>query len=553
MQEGFVQVVLQRTKKSEHTVARQPGLGGSRNSASTRSTAQTTFEIILTQVQLAEKGHEDSNAEEPSAIELKVDGIFSSDEPCLFADQDDTFVHVASEAPIQRHISAKEVDEPPPEKRARPSSEDAVQAKSAHQNGSTTASEQVLRPPPPYSWTQTSETVTVVFMLPSTVEKRDVRCRFSSQNLDLELVASASLDTAPRIVELSSDDRAEEEASRSEILPAAQELQEGRYMSRKLRAVADADGSVWTWEKVHRKSAQKDGQVGLLALHLEKARPGSRWTSVFEDEEEDEVPETLDPTALLDVLEGNGSDGLAGIEQPQASSLLQDGLEEEDATVGKPCFVLQIRTSSPSEAVTMTATTKDYGPGPLMCLATPLPTSSNVSSPATELVLKRDLDGLVYAPEPSSRDGWTHVETFPALAYVLASKRDAQRTYVFSRKVTNSSAARSVVLAFENAPAVEEERRRHAGVSTGAGNLFVYYTPEKQDSTGGQARYNNTSQSRVIRLGTSLAAQTEETSSFPSSGPLVSVAAVQMKTIKGKEDVLVCLCQQRLLLLQNVL
>ncbi|PWN90110.1 hypothetical protein FA10DRAFT_301392 [Acaromyces ingoldii] len=557
-QKDCIQFVLQRADRVEQMVTKRPGLGGSMGSSSaTWPTAQTVFEILVTRIQLGDEvgvglGAEGGDQAAGSAVTvMELVERFVSDEPCYFVEQDEATVYLAAEAPIRMDPSkegAASPQSPPPGKRAKVTQEEDV-SKLSGQNHEKLRPK---RPPPPYSWTQTSETVTVVFMLPSTVEKRNVRCQFTSKALQLKLSPTSSSNDGPRIVEIGNGTEEEEEESEA-AHPAAQNLKDGRYAPRSFWADTDPDGSVWTWEKVHGKSTEKEKQVSLLTLHLEKAQVGSRWTTVFKDEEEEEVPETLDPTELLDVLDGleryagpestGGNVGGTTADETKPSSLLQDGLEEEDATVGKPCFVLRMQTTPPSEVQAMIPVSKEYGPGPLMCLATPLPFSPE--SLAAKLVFKRDLDGIVFEQEPSQ--GWNHVETLPALAYVLASKRDAHRTYIFPRRSTEGS----VVLAFENAPAVEEERR-HGTSSMGAGNLFVYYTPKNVAQPGQPLRYDNTSRSRVIRLGTRQDSKEDQEQGSP-SGPLVSVAALHLETASGGEDVLVCLCQKRLLLLTNVL
>lgn len=528
------------------------------SSSATRPTAQTVFEIFVTRIQLGDDvgvglGVEGDDQAAGSAVTvMELVERFISDEPCYFVKQDESTVYLAAEAPIRKDLSKEggaSPQSPPPGKRAKVTQEEDV-FKSSGQNHEQS---RPMRPPPPYSWTQTAETVTVVFLLPSTVEKRDVRCQFTSKALQLKLSPTfSSSNDRPRIVEIENVTEEEEEESEA-AHSLTQDLKDGRYAPRSFWADTDPDGSVWTWEKVHGKGTEKGRQVGLLTLHLEKAQVGSRWTSVFKDEEGEEVPETLDPTELLDVLDGperyagpestGGNVGGTTTDQTRPSSLLQDGLEEEDATVGKPCFVLRMQTTPPFEVEAMSPGSKEYGPGPLMCLATPLPSSPE--SLAARLVFKRDLDGVVFEQEPSQ--GWNHVETLPALAYVLASKRDAHRTYIFPRQSTEGS----VVLAFENAPAVEEERR-HGTSSMGAGNLFVYYTPKNVAQPGQPLRYDNTSRSRVIRLGTLQDSKEDQEQGSP-SGPLVSVAALHLETASGDEDVLVCLCQKRLLLLTNVL
>lgn len=370
---------------------------------------------------------------------------------------------------------------------------------------------------------QTPDSVTVLFRLPPTLLKTDFRVHFSHQGLSLSLAQDVL------------------NATNSDTLlhDAAQSLANDTYTSRSLWAPIDPSNSVWTWEKVQ---GTGDKHFGLLTLHLEKKHEGTRWVQVFEHDEDNHPPETMDPSDLLTMVQGLDkytSDGRGdevpisrpgGIDEisSQRDSLLHDALEPEDAIVGRRA-VLNTLTAD---------RTLDSDPTPRYSLAESLPTSTSTSNPqAPAMVIRHDLDGLVYSYENDGQ--WTHKDTLPALSFVLASKRDMNKVYVHR----NQRANYSVVLAFENAPRVGG-----AGAdSTGAGNLFVYYSdPEPRQMYG---------RSRVIRLDSSSGCSTETVD----TGALMGVAVTSYDEDSdgdkdgGGEEVLVCLCERSVILLTGVL
>ncbi|KAJ7863139.1 hypothetical protein B0H14DRAFT_3084614 [Mycena olivaceomarginata] len=112
--------------------------------------------------------------------------------------------------------------------------------------------------PPPYSWTQTSDSVTVVFPLLSTTSKTDIKVTFSPQTLTL-------------------------------------------HVQKRLWGGISTSSSMWTWDR------EGETHVGLLTLHLDKQHEGTRWPHVFAasgtSPEDPEVPETMDPSELWKIRE----------------------------------------------------------------------------------------------------------------------------------------------------------------------------------------------------------------------------------------------------------
>ncbi|SPO40108.1 uncharacterized protein PSFLO_05590 [Pseudozyma flocculosa] len=289
-----------------------------------------------------------------------------------------------------------------------------------------------------------------------------------------------------------------------------------------------------------------------------------------DEDDEDDVPETLDPSELINMLEGmekytTDEDQLEvggagpGIDRTQLAdqpSLLRDGLEEEDDNVGRALvlsWIIEDHHDTPhGDPVDIRVDRLDRdAQEKRMLLALPMPTAEAVGSAAPEAIaVKNDLDGAVFAPPPASKGPapWQHVDTLPALAFVLASKRDAHRVFVRHDRVGRSRALGghlycSAALAFESAPQIGLDAAAAAGheVVGDAGNLFVYYS-----STPAEGAERKHGKSRVIRLGGGQQA----------SGALLGVVAVP--TIGGEgdqgqgEDIL-CLCERSLLVVRNVL
>ncbi|SPO21179.1 uncharacterized protein UTRI_00656 [Ustilago trichophora] len=484
---------------------------------------------------------------------------------------------------------------------------------------------------PHFSWAQTGDTVTTAFTLPSWITKSHIRAHFSLSALSLSFTQEALtlLSTAAsgaKIAEIDADAVNAAEEADDDLGNAARMIASGRYVSRSTWAEIDPTGSTWTLERTRGMS--------LLTLYLEKRHEGTRWMQVFADrtgtlasgrnrnyadagtgdksrtklsfqqsrseferiatgnaleskddedgeeeeddaeDNEDDVPETMDPSELISMLEGmqkytvdeesaqqgngygmdrsgfesssghgqNGGTSLS-LDQP---SLLKDSLEEEDANVGRNFVVSSISHASGNKA--QVRSSKD---GEVTILATSLP-GANLDNQF--VVVKHDLDGPIFA---SSGEEWQHVATMPALAFVLASKRDAQRVHIHKRHGSREQEGDYVVLAFESAPQVTGSGGSSGSnnAAAGAGNLFLYYSPSSADA--------KQAQSRVVRLGATVStnmtdscmAEKEERSA---SGALLGVCSAHLprsgtQSEEAIEEVLVCLCENRILLLRGLL
>ena len=362
--------------------------------------------------------------------------------------------------------------------------------------GENLDAEQLPKPPPPYSWTQTSDSVTVVFPLPSATPKSAIKVTFTLKSLNFFISDPSS-------------------QSNSSPIPLP------RYIAKPFWDGIQPSTSFWTWDKAGEKG------FGLLTLHLDKQHEGTRWSQVFapyqtpSGEPEPEVAETLDPSELYNIREAL---------EKYTSSLSEDGSglglgegvpslgkgeidEELDSSVGREAFLTRIPVSMPQPQ--NGAELKDRSP-PATLLSTPLPGSTKPGDPPS-LVIKSDIDGLSFtlAPPETSNGGddstWTHTSTFPALSFVLASKQDVRFTHHISDRL---------VLAFESG-------------SRGLGfNIYIYQaTPTRSAQWAKQS---------VIRVGDS------------ATGPLLGVGALTLDVEGGKKVVMLCLCENEAVIVQDI-
>jgi len=333
-----------------------------------------------------------------------------------------------------------------------------------------------LSRPPPYSWTQSEDTVTVAFPLPSIVSKGHIKVHFS-----------------PRTLSLSIQDPTGAIAENSPIpLP--------HYTLEEFWDGVSPAACFWTWDKA------ADQSYGLLSLHIDKQHENRKWMHVFARAAKggsDDVPETMDPSELRNISEslekytanlggqtGRGGLGFAGGDVP---SLADDEMDEEvDGTVGQHVLISTLHVDGSLVSEKPLSST-------LLSLSLP-----GLIGNENSFILKHGIDGTLYEPTPS---GWTHSATFPAISFVLASKRDLRYIHHASGKL---------LLAFES------------GVNS-SGNVYLYHGVGPKENWAGQA---------VLKVGGGEA------------GALLGVGAIQ--TDAGKA-ILVCLCESQLVLVRNIL
>ncbi|EAU85867.2 hypothetical protein CC1G_12325 [Coprinopsis cinerea okayama7 len=296
--------------------------------------------------------------------------------------------------------------------------------------------------PPPYSWSQTPDSVIVAIPLPSATSKNNIRVAFSVKAITVHV---------------------DYQASTSIPIP--------RYSAKELWDTISPSSSLWTWDK------SAEHSYGLLTLHLEKQHEGTRWMHVFaaagtqsNDPQDVEVPETLDPSELWQIREtlekytaslrdGSDASGLGlGSGVPSLASGEID--EEVDMSVGRKVYLTWVAADGAKPA--WFNTTEQI---PFQLLATLLP---GVHATELPLVIKHNLDGLVFNLKASTTEEplWIHDSTFSALAFVLASKRDTRFTYIVPGKA---------VLSFEG------------GGRNRGGNVYIYRPAAKKDNWAKQS------------------------------------------------------------------
>lgn len=348
-----------------------------------------------------------------------------------------------------------------------------------------------IEKPPPYSWTQTSESVTIAFPLPSTTSKADIQVKFSMRELNLQITGhNLGSSGAP--------------------IP--------NYASKELWDGISPSSSYWTWDR------EGSHTFGLLTLYLDKQHEGTKWAQVFAaagasasaeaGPDDVEVPETLDPSELWHIREslekytaalrtGEDASGLGlGRGVP---SLAEGEIDEEvDASVGRSAYVTWVGAdgSNPS----WPSQTRDLS---FQLLSTALPGSEPSSDHS--IIIKNDLDGAVYSLLPTtdleSPPSWKHVSSYSALAFVLASKTDTRFTYHIPSKA---------VLAFEN------------GLRDRGGNVYIYRASNVKEKWAKQA---------ILKVGDG------------DGGSLLGVGEV---TTQDNRKIILCLMERELVLIKGI-
>ncbi|KAF8964365.1 hypothetical protein BDZ97DRAFT_1757956 [Flammula alnicola] len=350
-----------------------------------------------------------------------------------------------------------------------------------------------LEKPQPYSWTQTSDSVTVAFPLPSNTPQDKIKVLFTVQTLtlhvDAEPLASEEYPSVP--------------------LP--------HYSTTALWDSVNTTSCFWTWDR------EAEHAYGLLTLHMEKKNEGTRWMHVFAgsatDKGDVDVPETLDPSELWHIREslekytaalrtGEDASGLGlGHGVP---SLVEGEIDEEaDASVGRRAWVTWVE---PEGATPGWCQTNSWEQEPVTVLSTPMPGSVSEGLPVLQLILKQDLDGPVFSFDPTHPSAWKHTSTYSALAFVLASKQDTRFTYHLPTRG---------VLAFEGGSA----RDRGA-------NVYIYRPVVNAKDTW--------SKQSVLQVDDG------------SGGALLGVGCVKVRGGKDEEVLVVCLTEGDLVLIRGI-
>jgi len=345
---------------------------------------------------------------------------------------------------------------PPPQTVYEPTADEIAPVPRAGENLDKDSDEKRQSKPYPYSWTQSSDSVTVAFPLPSSTPKNKMKVLFTTQTLTLHI------NTFPL------------ESSDATPFPVPMP----HYSAKALWDSVNPSSCFWTWDK--------EGELtyGLLTLHMEKKNEGTRWMQVFAssasslnaDEENPEVPESLDPSELANIREslekytaslktGEDSSGL-GLGRGVPSLAEGEMDEEADSAVGRQAWVTWVGADGQTPTWTREGgsnkeSKEEWEQEPFVLLSTPIP-GSLLQRNDLQVVVKQDVDGAVYSLLPSNETPalkWEHTSTYHALSFVLASKQDTRFTYHIPRRA---------VFAFEGGSA----RDRGA-------NVYIYRPVEK--------------------------------------------------------------------------
>ena len=340
--------------------------------------------------------------------------------------------------------------------------------------------------PYPYSWTQSPDVVTVAFPLPSTITASQIRVNFSQKTLTVHV-------TTPSAVE-------------GFTIP--------RYSAKQLWDGVRPSTSFWTWDR------EGEHEFGILSIHLDKQNEDVKWSHVFAapgtssgEVDDVDVPETLDPSELYAIREALEKYTAALREGEDASGLgLGRGLptlaqgemdEDVDSSVGRLAFITWVGEDGSSPA--WSAGLRDSA---FNVLSTPLP---GTETEHLSLVVKNGLDGTrhVLSDDPANggAPGWKHENTFSALAFVLASKRDTRFTYHAS----------DMIFAFEN------------GTQDRGSNVYIYRSSSPKELWAKQS---------VLTVGQG------------DGGSLLGIGAFISDSETG--NTIICLCENELVILRNV-
>ncbi|KAF8655482.1 hypothetical protein AX16_003040 [Volvariella volvacea WC 439] len=362
--------------------------------------------------------------------------------------------------------------------------------------------------PPPYSWTQTDDSLTVAFPLPSNTPKSKIRVSFTSTALSLQVDVPTTSVPIPKYTPKSFWDT---------ILPST---------------------SYWTWDK------EAEHTFGLLTLHLDKQNIGTKWLHVFSKPgtapsselapEDIEVPETVDPSELWKVRESlekytaalREGDDASGLGLGRGMPSLAEGEmdDEVDDSVGRRAFVSWVDNrvggggAGAAELGRIPEWAKANMTIPIQVLSTPLPgTMGEGTAPRVpSIVVKNGLDGLVFQLKETTKSdsgaqppvSWTHTSTYSALGFVLASKRDTRFTHHTA----------GGVFAFES------------GNRDRGGNVYIYRPAGVSDKWAKQS---------VLKVS-------------EHGGSLLGVGAVQVHEGGQQKTLIVCLSEQELILLRDL-
>ena len=353
----------------------------------------------------------------------------------------------------------------------------------------------------PYSWTQTSDSVSISIPLSNSTSRSDISVGLTSTSFSLSINTPVS-----------------------PILATFVSKPERQFWT-----AIDPSASTWSFDSTKHQ----------LDLELSKVDLNTRWPSVFsldeEDEDEEEVPETLSQ-AILDAVKASftniqtRAEGEPAGNHPAIPALLREEMDYDledgedfgenetgvfgepggGSKVGREVFIGHIKDGQPT-----------WSKSPVSVVSLPLHGGGGQGG----IMIKSAVDGLLFTPSlDPSKEVWNHLSTSPALSFVLSSKRDIRLVRhlpieppLQSHDVKKPKVEKATtVLAFDA-----------GGSGMASGNVYIYYPPLSA----------TTAKQGVVRV------------SGGDRGALLGVGEV---TVGGKR-VVIALCEKSLVVLHGVL
>ncbi|KAL7007635.1 hypothetical protein EMMF5_002711 [Cystobasidiomycetes sp. EMM_F5] len=373
-----------------------------------------------------------------------------------------------------------------------------VEARESTALDSTTAAAATSEPSnPPFSWTQDLETVTLMFPLPSETATKDIKIVFRRNDISLLITNDA--------------------------VPGTTSFTTPRLLQAKLWDTIDAGVSTWTWEPA-------TSHFGALCLHLEKKNEGVRWTYVFKQDDASvgklyhTVEETLDRSQLLAITEAMEKYTASGPEAPHAEQTRDNA--QKGGILGEFDEDLDFTDGSEGRNMVFTYVSGLNGPSlpqtshnteAVEIISMPITTNSIIER---GILIKHDVDAMLFTASSVEPVSWTHRTTYPALAFILASKRDVSHVYHIDHR-----------LCFGLETGLPAQHANTATSSSAKRNAYLYYPPPP----GSSAR---TARQKLYSLGN------------PSFGAILGAVAINRP--QNRIDVAV-LCEKAVVVLSEVL
>ncbi|KAG0150217.1 hypothetical protein CROQUDRAFT_73291 [Cronartium quercuum f. sp. fusiforme G11] len=404
----------------------------------------------------------------------------------------------------------------------------------------------------PYKWSQTSTTLTLQFPIPHTLPSKSINLIFDSDWIAFKLHEPVS--TSATVLKDFLDTLAQHFKLQLQDLTSSCGFQLELWDH-----IQPAD-SVWYTE-----CSEADP---ILTIELEK-RHQLRWPQVFKtDDQVDQVFDSTDFEAIRSNLQkytsgtepesegprnlkaksglGSTPSNKPSSDQPPSflggyhTSLTAGGMDDEIDSANQTItlgavftWLAPVQSDSRISACSWDVTTP-HDMLPVEIISTKLPLYNLAPEPqdsvdfTPSIMVKRDVDGLVFEPPSSVRTDpnlyqWTHTQTFPAMSFVMASKRDIRLTFHTDQH--------SFIFENSNAPSLDNKPQ--------IGNMFIYRQTRPPDET--------VADQLVIKLNTT------------PCGALIGVAGLRSRSDKQQvEDesqaeglMMVCLCEAELILCRN--